>query len=90
MGKYKFWFRWQEFADVLREFSPKHESIDQAEAAAQELGQVKARLEMEKNELDAKLEAERKGLSYSPDCEKAFFVVTFNISYFSSNRFQQH
>ena len=60
-----FWFPWQEFADVLREFSPKHESIDQAEAAAQELGQVKARLEMEKTELDAKLEAERKGESES-------------------------
>ena len=50
---------------MLREFSPKHESIDQAEAAAQELGQVKARLEMEKTELDAKLEAERKGESES-------------------------
>ena len=53
----------QEFADALREFAPKHESIEQAEAAAQELSQVKARLDTEKEDLDKKLEEERKGTS---------------------------
>ena len=51
----------QEFADALREFSPKHPGIEQAEAASRELQDVRYRLNQERKAFDEQLAKERKG-----------------------------
>ncbi len=53
----------QEFAEALREFAPQHQSLEQAEAAAQELDEVRRRLDQQRKEQEDKLLKEQKGES---------------------------
>ena len=49
-----------EFADALREFSPKHPGIAQAEAAAAELREVRKRLDEQRRQHEDSIKREQK------------------------------
>ena len=52
----------QEYADALREFNPKHDSIGKAEGAAAELDEVRKQLDLERKQQETKLKKEQKGI----------------------------
>lgn len=51
----------QEYADALKQFSPKHASVREAEDAAQELEEVKRRLDRERKEKEERMKQEQAG-----------------------------
>ena len=52
-----------EFADALREFSPKHPGIAQAQAAAAELREVRQRLDEQRRGYEDSIKKEEKSTS---------------------------
>lgn len=51
----------QEFAECLREYSPGHEAVIKANAAADKLGKVKAELDQQRLDKEKKLKKEQEG-----------------------------
>ena len=50
----------QEFAEALREYAPQHEGIEQAEAAAAELEEVRRKLDQQREQFGNKLKKDQK------------------------------
>ena len=51
---------YKEFAEALRQFSPKHAGIAQAEAAAAELKEVRRKLDQQRAEFEEQMKKEKK------------------------------
>lgn len=58
---------WQEFAAALKEFSPGHDGIKEAEGNAEELSSLKHDLEKKRKEEEAKLKKEQEGKGHYYD-----------------------